>query len=90
MFSGNRFLSDFIKLQSKLVHDAETAAAVPKKKDKKNRKISKHGTPDGKPAFGEVTLATLIAEMPGKKDVLEYFRERIAKLVSEDLDLQVC
>jgi len=83
MQSGNRFLQDFIRSQSKLIHDAEAAAPV--KKDKKGRKKSKNGTADGKPAFGELTLETLIAEKPGKKEVLEYFRDMITRLVADDM-----
>ena len=82
--SNNKFLNDFMRLQTKLIHEAEDQT---KKKDKKGRTKSKHGTASGEPAFGEVTLATLISEKPGKKDILEYFRNRIAKLVSEDMDL---
>lgn len=80
------FLRDFMKMRSQLVHEVEPQGPV--KKDKKGRKVSKHGTANGEPAFGDVTLATLISEKPGKKEVLEYFRERIAKLVSEDMDFQ--
>lgn len=83
MFTQNRFLNDFMRSQSQLVHDAVQTQAV--KKDKKKRYKSKHGTPDGKAPFGEVTLETLISEKPGKKEILEYFRERIAALVAEDM-----
>jgi len=78
---GNKFLNDFMRSQSKLVHEEDTV-----KKDKKGRKKSKHGTADGKPAFGELTLETLISEKPGKKEVLEYFRDKVAALVAEDLE----
>lgn len=77
----NRFLNDFIKMQSKLVHVAEDEKKV------KNPK-SKHGTADGKPAFGDITLATLISEKPPKKEIVEYFRERIEKLIEQDLEMQ--
>jgi hypothetical protein len=82
----NKFLNDFLRMRSTLVHTAEEQGAV--KKDHKGRKKSKNGTASGEPAFGEVTLATLISEKPSKKDVLEYFREKITKLVSEDMELQ--
>ena len=80
------FLRDFMRMRSQLIHEVEPQ--VPEKRDKKGRKKSKHGTANGEPAFGEVALSTLISEKPGKKEVLEYFRERIAKLVSEDMDFQ--
>jgi hypothetical protein len=82
----NKFLSDFLKLQARLVNEVEPPK---KKRDKKGRPVSKHGTADGKPAFGEVTLALLISEKPGKKEVLEYFRDKIARLVAEDPDFNV-
>jgi hypothetical protein len=82
----NKFLNDFLRMRSQLVHEAEEQAKP--KKDSKGRKTSKHGTPTGEAAFGEITLATLISEKPHKKDVLEYFRDKISKLVSEDMDLQ--
>jgi uncharacterized protein YcbX len=81
----NKFLSDFLKMQARLVHAPEE----PKKKDKKGRPVSKHGTASGQPAFGEVTLSLLISEKPPKKEVLQYFRDRIARLVSEDMEFQV-
>jgi len=83
MFSQNKFLNDFMRTQSQLVHTAIETQAV--KKDSKKRTKSKHGTPDGKAPFGEVTLETLISEKPGKKEILEYFRERVAALVAEDM-----
>jgi len=82
----NKFLQDFMRMRSKLIHEQEEQ--VPVKKDKKGRKTSKNGTASGEPAFGEVTLATLISEKPGKKEVLDYFRERIKRLVEEDMDFQ--
>lgn len=81
MFAGNKFLNDFMKTQARLVHEAEA------QKDSKKRTKSKHGTADGKPAFGDVTLATLISEMPPKKDILDYFREKVAQLVADDIDM---
>ena len=79
----NKFLMDFMRTQSQLVHKAEEQQ--PAKKDKKGRKKSKHGTADGKAAFGDVTLELLISEKPPKKDVLEYFRGRIETLVAEEM-----
>jgi hypothetical protein len=86
MFTQNKFLNDFMRMRSTLVHEAEEQ--VKAKTDTKGRKTSKHGTATGEPVFGEVTLATLINEKPHKKDVLDYFREKIAKMVSEVMDLQ--
>jgi len=81
---NNRFLADFMRTQNKLVHDEEEKKRA--KRDHKGRKTSKHGTASGEPAFGELTLDTLIAEKPPKKDILEYFRDRIAKLVAEEME----
>jgi hypothetical protein len=80
----NRFLQEFIRMQNKLVHEV-----AEENKGKKSPK-SKHGTADGKAAFGEVTLSLLISEKPPKKDVVEYFRDRIQALVAEDLEMQAC
>lgn len=79
----NKFLNDFIRSQSQLVHEAVSTQAV--KKDKKKRYKAKHGTPDGKAPFGDTTLETLISEKPPKKDILEYFRNKVAELVAEDM-----
>jgi hypothetical protein len=79
----NKFLNDFMKTQTQLVHDAVSTQAV--KKDKKKRYKSKHGTPDGAAPFGEVTLETLISEKPPKKEILEYFRNKVAELIAEDM-----
>ena len=83
MFAQNKFLNDFMRTQSQLVHEATANQSV--KKDRKKRIKSKHGTASGEPAFGEVTLETLISEKPPKKNVLEYFREKTDKLVAEDM-----
>jgi len=80
------FLRDFMRMRAQLVHEVQPPVV---ERDRKGRKKSKHGTADGAPAFGDVNLASLISEKPGKKEVLEYFRNRIAALVSEDLDMQV-
>lgn len=82
----NKFLTDFIRRQQTLVHEAEDQVQV--KKDKKGRKTSRHGTASGEPSFGEITLATLISEKPPKKDVLDFFRSRVMKLVEQDMDMQ--
>lgn len=55
------------------------------KKDEKGRKKSKHGTASGEAAF-PMDLSVLCSEKPPKKDVLEYFKDRIAKLVEEEMN----
>ena len=84
MFGQNKFLADFMRTQSQLVHEA-TPANQTIKKDKKKRIKSKHGTANGEAPFGEVTLETLISEKPPKKDILEYFRNKVNDLVAEDM-----
>lgn len=87
----NRFLHDFMRRQSSLIQsgipEAQGGAGGPPPK-KGSKKKSKHGTADGKHPFGgddmEARLATLISEKPPKKDVLAYFKDRIAELVAED------
>ena len=85
MFAQNKFLSDFMRTQSQLVHEAAPPASQSVKKDRKKRIKSKHGTANGEAPFGEVTLETLISEKPPKKSVLDYFREKTDKLVAEDM-----
>jgi hypothetical protein len=83
MFGQNKFLMEHLRRQASLVHEEEEKRAV--KKDAKGRKKSKHGTASGEAAF-PVELSTLISEMPPKKQVLEYFIERIATLVAEEME----
>lgn len=87
----NRFLHDFMRRQSSLIQSGIPeaqggAGGPPPKKGRKTK--SKHGTADGKAPFGgddmATRLATLITEQPPKKDVLAYFKDRIAELVAED------
>ena len=74
--SGNKFLNDFIRSQSKLIE-----STIPEKKVK-----PKHGSAKGEPEFSEKeAFALLVSEKPAKKEVLEYFRNRIAQLVAEDV-----
>ena len=82
MFGQNKFLMDHLKRQASLVHEEQ--AKVEAKKDAKGRKKSKHGTASGEPAF-PMDLSVLISEKPPKKDVLEYFKDRIASLVAEEI-----
>jgi len=82
MFGQNKFLMEHMRRQACLVHEEQEKRAV---KDAKGRKKSKHGTASGEAAF-PVDLATLISEKPPKKDVLEYFQDRIAKLVAEEME----
>ena len=79
MFSQNKFLMDHMKRQATLVHDEQA------KKDAKGRKKSKHGTASGEASF-PMDLSVLCSEKPPKKDVLEYFKDRIAKLVQEEME----
>jgi len=84
MFGQNRFLHDFMKSQTKLITSTVPEATV--KKDKKGRTKSKHGTASGKPAFEGDAFSLLVSEKPHKKEVLEYFRNRVTELIAEDLD----
>ena len=88
----NKFLHDFMRRQATLIQSAvpesSGGAATESKKGGRKKHKSKHGTADGKHAFGgddtESRLATIITEKPAKKEVLAYFRDRIAELVAED------
>lgn len=88
----NRFLHDFMRRQSSLIQsgipEAQGGAGGGPPPKKGSKKKSKHGTADGKHPFGgddmEARLATLISEKPPKKEVLAYFKDRIAELVAED------
>lgn len=82
MFGQNKFLMDHMKRQATLVHDEQEKKDA--KKDKKGRTKSKNGTASGEPAF-PMDLSVLCSEKPPKKDVLEYFKNRIAKLVEEEM-----
>ena len=85
----NKFLRDFMRQQATLIQSAIPEAdggAGTGKKGKKHK--SKHGTASGKHPFGgddmEARMTTLITEKPAKKEVLAYFRDRIAELVAAD------
>lgn len=82
MFGGNKFLMDHMKRQASLVHEEQAKQEA--KRDSKGRKKSKHGTASGEPAF-PVDLSVIISEKPPKKQVLEYFKDRIAALVAEEM-----
>jgi hypothetical protein len=79
----NKFLRDFMARQAQIIESPATDAGKKKKKHK-----SKHGTADGKHPFGgddlDSRMNTLISEKPAKKEVLAYFKDRIAQLVAED------
>ena len=80
----NKFLQDFMRSQQKIIELEASDKSV--KKDKQGNRKSKHGTADGKHPFGdEDAFATLVKEKPGKKEVLDYFRGRIAELVAADM-----
>jgi len=83
----NKFLRDFMARQVKAEIIESPATESSSKKGGAKRK-SKHGTADGKHPFGgddmDTRLAQLITEKPAKKEVLTYFKDRIAQLVAED------
>jgi hypothetical protein len=83
MFGQNKFLHDHMKRQATLIHDEQQKRD--EKKDAKGRSKSKHGTASGEPSF-PMDLSVLCSEKPPKKDVLEYFKDRIAKLVEEEMN----
>jgi hypothetical protein len=84
MIGGSRFLHDFIINQQKM--SATDAANTNVKKDKQGRKKSRYGTKSGlNELSGGDAFATLIEERPSRAKVLEYFRDRIAELVVEDM-----
>lgn len=85
----NKFLSDFVRRQATLIQSAVPEAKGGAGTGPKGKKAkSKHGTADGKHPFGgddtETRLATIITEKPAKKEVLAYFKDRIAELVAAD------
>ena len=87
----NKFLAEFVRRQATLIQsaipEADGGAGTGGKKGAKKHK-SKHGTADGKHPFGgddtETRMATIITEKPAKKEVLAYFKDRIAELVAAD------
>jgi hypothetical protein len=87
----NKFLRDFMKRQATLIEsgipEASGGAGAPSGKKTKKHK-SKHGTADGKAPFGGDDMTSrftaLVTELPAKKEVLAYFRDRIAELVASD------
>ena len=80
MYGNNKFLEQFIIGQQKLV------ASETDKKDKKGQFKSKHGTKTGKQEFGADAFTVICEEKPGKKVVLDYFRDRIAGLTTEEME----
>lgn len=82
--SQNRFLQDFIRQQNKLLELEANDPSV--KKDKQGNRKAKHKTANGKHPFGdEDAFMTLVKEKPGRKEVLDYFRGRIAELIAGDM-----
>lgn len=78
----NPFLAKFMASQMQLI---DTTVPEEQKRDSKGRKKSKYGTKDGKHPFGEGDAFQRIChEKPPKKDVLNYFRQRIAELVAAE------
>lgn len=88
----NKFLRDFMarQTQAAIIESPATDTPTKGKGSSKKRKVhkSKHGTASGDHPFGgddlETRMATLITEKPAKKEVLAYFKDRIAQLVAED------
>ena len=87
----NRFLHDFIRRQATLIPSGiPETESVPKESKKKGKAKggAGYGTRDGKHPFGgddmAARMATIIKERPAKREVLQFFRDRIAELVSED------
>jgi hypothetical protein len=72
----NKFLKDFMNRQMNFVHHAPIEA--------------KHGTADGKPAFGaeedetKAMMKELLAKKQSKKKLVDYYRKRIEELCDED------
>ena len=88
----NKFLRDFMKRQATLIEsgipEASGGAGGPPTKKKNKKHKSKYGTADGKAPFGGDDMASrftaIITELPAKKELLAYFRDRIAELVAND------
>jgi hypothetical protein len=75
MSTGNRFLDEFIERQGRIVSSGSGKVKKPKK-----------GLPEDDGAFSaKDELNKLIQEKPPKKEVLEYFKQRIEQLVQEDM-----
>ena len=80
----NPFLSDFMRRQATVIQHV-SAQPEPAKRDAKGRKKSKYGTADGKHPFGDAdALTQIIKEKPPKKQVVQYFRDKIAELVAAE------
>lgn len=76
----NPALRQFVQLQNQL-------AMIP---PKTTRKKKPHGTADGKHPFGDddtMTFAKICAEKPDKKEVIEYFRDKVDKMIEESMKL---
>ena len=87
----NKFLRDFMRQQATLITTAipeAKSSAVRAAGEGGKKKKSKYGTASGKHPFGgddmEGRMAMLISEKPAKKEVLAYFKDRIAELVAAD------
>jgi hypothetical protein len=79
----NPWLTKFVASQASIIQT--TVPEEPQQKDRKGRKKSKFGTKDGKHPFGDDDAFNRIChEKPPKKEVLNYFRDRIAALVAEE------
>jgi hypothetical protein len=84
----NKFLRDFMRQQASLIQSGIPEQEPEKGKGGKKKQKSKHGTANGKAPFGgddlESRLLQIIKEKPAKKEVLSYFRDRVAELVAAD------
>ena len=67
----NRFLRDFVNMRKNL------AKPEPVKQVKALNTLPE-------PENNGITLAYIIAEKPSRKEVLEYFRNRVEELVNEE------
>jgi len=77
---NNPALRNFIQLQQQL-------ASVPPPTSKRKKKI--HGTADGKHPYGDddtMTFSKICSEKPDKKEVIEYFRDKVDKIIQESME----
>jgi hypothetical protein len=70
----NRFLLDFVNMRKNLAKPVET----------NNKKPVKALNTLPEPEHEGITLAYIITEKPSRKEVIEYFRNRVEELVNEE------
>jgi len=84
MFGNNKFLNDFIINRQRT--EAADAVNANVKKDKQGRTKSRYGTKTGKNEVSDGdAFEMLCEEKPPKARVIEYFRDRVAALVAEEM-----